>query len=366
MTSEPKGRRPRVFDPDDPTVSVSEAPAGRESEEETASRSSEAGETGDAEAGGLGSASADAAARPPEGRGAFGWVSLLLSAAIALAMLAFSLWYTRFVSVALLREDWLGWVARGLAAIIVLAIGVMLLRELIGYWRLSRLGRIRSTANKAVTAGDFKLARQTVDALKANLRGQRDARWALDRFREDERHMRDASTLLGLADRILLEDADKRAQTIIFQSARRVGVVTAVVPIAFIVMLFVFFENLRMVRRLAGVYGGRPGFFGGLRLFSWIIGHIAATGALALTDDLWGQFLGQDMLRRVSAKLGEGAFNGALTARLGVAALSICRPLPFIEAKPPRARHIFYQAFPNLGPELIGRVWNRPKDHAKD
>ncbi|MEQ8822803.1 MAG: TIGR01620 family protein [Filomicrobium sp.] len=354
MSSDGKTRRPRAFDVDDPTIKVSDPPPDAP-EDETDAENHE--QTDHEEHSGLGDADSFVAATPPQERGGVGWFGVFLSALVALAGLAFSLWYANFVSVALMRDDWLGWTARGLAALIAISLTVMLLREVFGMMRLNRLGRLRGDSNKAQTAGDFKLAQKTVSRLKSQLSGRRDARWSLDRFREQERHMRDAPALLGLADRVLLEPADKQAQELIFQSARRVGIVSAVVPIAFIVMLFVTFENLRMVRRLAGAYGGRPGFFGGLRLFSWIIGHVAASGAIALTDDLWGQFFGQDMLRRVSAKLGEGAFNAALTARLGVAALEICRPLPFIEAKPPRARHVFYQVFPDLRPELMKRVW---------
>lgn len=353
MSSDGKVRRPRAFEADDPSIKVSE-PAPEPEPEIEAAGADEDFETSDETS--LGDAAQDVAAKPPSGHSGIGWLSVFISAVFSLAGLAFSLWYANFVSVALMREDWLGWIARGLAAIIVGTIAVMVLREVFGMMRLARLGRLRGDANKAQTVGDFKLAKKTVGRLKTLLSGRRDARWAMERFREQERHMLDASTLLGLADRVLLEAPDKQARELIYESSRRVGVVAAVVPIAFIVVLFVTFENLRMVRRLAGVYGGKPGFFGGLRLFSWIIGHVAATGAIALTDDLWGQFFGQDILRRVSAKLGEGAFNGALTARLGVAALEICRPLPFIEAKPPRARHIFYQAFPDLRPDLVKRV----------
>lgn len=361
MTSDGESRKPRVFEADDPAIKVSQPKTSSAEDDDWDSKATADDDTQAPESG-LGDAARNAAAKPPEGRSRFGWLSLFLSAAIGLAGLALSLWYTRFVSVALMRDDWLGWIARGLGAIIVIAIVVMLVRELVGFWRLARLGDIRGDANKATTSEDFKLAQRTVQRLKSLLGRRRDMRWALDRFRDEERHMRSATSLLGLADRVLLDEPDKRAQQMIYESARRVGVVTAVVPIAFIVVLFVLFENLRMIRRVAGVYGGQPGFFGGLRLFSWIVGHIAATGAIALTDDLWGQFLGQDMLRRVSAKLGEGAFNGALTARLGVAALSICRPLPFIEAKPPRSRHIFYKAFPDLRPDIVKRMWKKPAD----
>jgi putative membrane protein len=66
--------------------------------------------------------------------------------------------------------------------------------------------------------------------------------------------------------------------------------------------------------------------------------HVIATGGVALTDDLLGQFLGQDLLRRLSRRLGEGIFNGALTARIGTAAIEVTRPLPFLDARPVRAR----------------------------
>jgi putative membrane protein len=67
-----------------------------------------------------------------------------------------------------------------------------------------------------------------------------------------------------------------------------------------------------------------------------------------MTDDLLGQFLGQDLLRRLSRRLGEGVFNGALTARIGVAAIEVTRPLPFLDANPIRVR--------DLVSELVSRT----------
>ena len=85
-----------------------------------------------------------------------------------------------------------------------------------------------------------------------------------------------------------------------------------------------------------------------LRLARLVVTHIIATGGVAMTDDLLGQFLGQDVLRRLSRRLGEGAFNGALTARLGVAAVDVTRPLPFLDAEPLRVREIFSELFKSL------------------
>ena len=54
-----------------------------------------------------------------------------------------------------------------------------------------------------------------------------------------------------------------------------------------------------------------------------------ATGALALGDDMIGSVAGGGVLSQMSRRFGEGVVNGALTARVGVAAMEVCRPLPF-------------------------------------
>ena len=53
-------------------------------------------------------------------------------------------------------------------------------------------------------------------------------------------------------------------------------------------------------------------------------------------DSLVQQILGTGIAARLSARLGEGVVNGLLTARVGIAAIEVCRPLPFINGSPPR------------------------------
>lgn len=348
MTDTP--RKPRAFDPDAPDTIVSEP----------APDSDTTPNDGDI---------TDADTQSPGALTGLrlSWGGLLLATLFALFGLATSLWFARFVSVALTRDDWLGWVAWSLVGLAALAALVLIGREIIGFRRLGRLTRLRQDAERAMSDDDPNFEVTVVKRLKAIAHSQPKLRWDLDRFREEERHMQTPGALLSLADRVLLDGADKAARKTVYQSARRVGIVTAVVPVAFVVVLFVLFENLAMIRRLAGLYGGRPGFLGGVRLFWWIIGHVAATGMVALTDDLWGQFFGQDVARRVSKRLGEGAFNGALTARLGVAALEICRPLPHIETKPPRVRSILKELFPELSARnLLPTSWSGKGDDKKN
>lgn len=336
---DPPPRAPRVFDIDDPAVTAAAEP-------EPSLGGGDEVLPSPAEIAAEDHVAADVA---PAAGGRFSWGGLLVSALVALATLAAALWFERFVSVALARDDWLGTVAFALLGVAGFATCVIVLREIYGFIKLRQIASIRADADKALSGRDRRVEQSVIRRLKGLVGSSRDHAWDAARFREEERHMRRPGELIALADRVLLSSADKMARRAIYQSARRVAVVTAMVPIAAVVVAYVAIENIRMVRRIAAAYGGRPGLLGGLRLMWRIIGHVAATGLIAFTDDLWGQFLGQDLLRRLSRRFGEGTFNGALTARLGAAAADVCRPLPFVAAPRIRARDILRELFPDLG-----------------
>lgn len=276
------------------------------------------------------------------------WGSMMLSAMAALASLAAGLWFTRFVSVALERQDWVGWTATALMALVALSGLVLLAREIWGFRRLARLARLRKLVAAALADNDSTRERYAINLLMRHYAGRPDLKWRLARLADHAGDILAPGELMRLADRELLSPIDKDARRIILKSAKRVATVTALSPIMWIAMGFVLVENVRMFRALAGLYGGRPGTLGALRLGRLVVTHIIATGGLAMTDDLLGQFLGQDALRRLSRRLGEGAFNGALTARLGVAAIEVTRPMPFLDAEPVRVREIFSELMRSL------------------
>lgn len=266
------------------------------------------------------------------------WGGLLAAAAATLASLALGLWFARFVSVALGREDWIGWLAFGLLCVVLVCALAIALREIVGFLRLGRLGRLKRDTAAALRENNLDLERACVGRITRMLRARQDLRWNLARMREHEGDVRDAGDLARLAERELLIPLDTQARRVVAGAVRRVGVATAISPAAIFAVGWVLIENLRLLRTLAGIYGGRPGWIGTARLGRMVLTHIIATGGVALTDDLLGQFLGQDLVRRLSRRLGEGIFNGALTARIGAAAIDVIRPLPFIEAPPVRAR----------------------------
>jgi len=57
--------------------------------------------------------------------------------------------------------------------------------------------------------------------------------------------------------------------------------------------------------------------------------HLIATGAVGVADDMIGTVAGGGLAAKLSRRFGEGIINGALTARVGLAAMDVCRPMAF-------------------------------------
>ncbi|MEA2935682.1 MAG: putative rane protein, partial [Variibacter sp.] len=153
-----------------------------------------------------------------------------------------------------------------------------------------------------------------------------------------ERHTHDiidGADLVRLAERELMPIPDAEARRLVASAAKRVSVVTAVSPRAIVDMAFVLFTAVRLIRALAELYGGRPGVLGLMRLVRETLTHLAFTGGMAAGDSIVQQMLGHGVAAKLSARLGEGVLNGLLTARLGLAAIEVTRPLPFAALPPP-------------------------------
>ncbi|HEY8276340.1 MAG TPA: TIGR01620 family protein [Methyloceanibacter sp.] len=270
----------------------------------------------------------------------FRWGSILLAAVGGLVALAVTLWFRDWALQLIARQDLIGWITVGLLSLAVLALTMVVLREIAGLLRLRRLDHLRHEADSAARQNDKTLALDVARRLKRLYAGRNDMEWGLARFAEHEQEINDAGELLRLAERTLVAPLDPQARAIVAAAAKRVSVVTAVSPAALIDMLFVGGQNLRMLRRLATLYGARPGTLSLLKLARMVVTHIVLTGGIALGDDVLHQLVGHGLTAKLSARLGEGLFNGALTTRIGLAAIDVCRPLPYIEVARPRFREL--------------------------
>lgn len=263
-----------------------------------------------------------------------GWGVLFLASVISLITLGLGLWFTQIIEGLFARHEWLGWGASGLLATALLCLFAIIIREIIALWRLRKLGRIREDVMRAMeddNVSSKKVLRQLIGLYD----GRKEMQWHLSRLVSHDSDIIDDRDRLILSERYLMQPLDHEAKQIIATAAKRVSVVTAVNPAASLDVIFTGYQILRMLRQLTSLYGSRPGSVGTLRLASMVGSHLAVTGGLALSDTLIQQFLGKGLAGRLSAKLGEGTVNGIMTARIGIAALDLCRPMPFSDLERP-------------------------------
>lgn len=263
-------------------------------------------------------------ARPtsPLARFSFWVFSSLLSLVVSVAA-----W--NFVTGLFAANTVLGWVAFTLFALALALLAIFALKELASFARMARLDRMRVRAAEVRASHDIKGARALVAGLHSLYASRADQAWGLARLAEREAEVFDADALLDLAEVEVMAPLDRAALAEIEKAARQVATVTAFVPLALADLATALYANLRLIRRLAELYGGRSGSFGSWRLMRRVFSALLGAGAIALADDLVGSVAGGGLLGKLSRRFGEGVVNGALTTRVGLAAMELSRPMPF-------------------------------------
>jgi len=272
-------------------------------------------------------------AEPRTRRFSFG--KLALGAFGLLLSLALGLWADSLIRDLFARYEALGYIASAALALGLLGLAVVVAREVIGLMRLSAVQSLKDEAERAMIERRPEPARAVVAKLSGLLSTRADTARGRARLKETEEDIIDGPHLIHLAERELMTPLDRQARALILNASKRVSVVTAVSPRAIVDLAYVLFEVMRLVRAMANLYGGRPGSLGLLRLTRDVIAHLAVTGSIAVGDGLAQQVLGHGLASKLSARLGEGVINGLMTARIGIAAMDLCRPLPFSALKRP-------------------------------
>jgi putative membrane protein len=283
------------------------------------------------------------AARKPSLLGRIFWGALV---ALVGAVVSVAAW--DFAIGLITRNAVLGYGVAALGGIVVLTLLVVILRELAAFSRLNRLDGVQIQARAALADQDLISAKTVADRIERLYRNREDLNWGMTRFKDRRGDMFDADALLGLAEQEVLAPIDRAAEQQIQAAARQVATVTAIVPLAFADVFTALTANVRMIRQIAELYGGRSGVMGGWRLTRAVMTHLVATGAVAVGDDLIGSVAGGSLLSKLSRRFGEGIVNGALTARVGVAAMEVCRPLPFTQNRKPSVTGLVSKALSGL------------------
>lgn len=283
------------------------------------------------------------AARPPSRIGRLFW-----GATGALVSFVVSVASWRFVEGMFAANPLLGWIATVLFALFAVAALLIAGREALAFARLGRLDAVQRAVSAAAEGDDLARAQAALGRLTTLYAARPELSWGLARLAERAPEQLDPHTLMTLAETELMAPLDAAARLEVEAAVRTVATVTALVPLALADVVAALTANVRMIRRLAEIYGGRTGTLGALRLGRTVMTHLVATGMVAAGDDLIETVTGGHIAAKLSRRFGEGVVNGALTARVGIAAMEVCRPMPFRALPKPRVTSLSGRALAGI------------------
>jgi putative membrane protein len=276
----------------------------------------------------------------------FGWGKLFVMGLGGFLSLALWLWVEATARRLLAESPALGWAAVAFLALAGFALLVMLVRLAMDLSRLNRVAALREKTAGALAANDVDAARAVAGEIIALSRKMPETARGRAALAAADQGLVAAADVLALTEREILAPLDARASELIARAAKQVSLVTAVSPRALVDVLFVAFACTRLLRAIAANYGARPGWVGLMRLGRQTLVHLAVTGGVAAGETVLQQIMGQGIAARLSAKLGEGVLNGLLTARIGLAAIAQCRPMPFVEEAAPSLKDVAGELMP--------------------
>lgn len=276
------------------------------------------------------------------------WLGRAIGAAfLALVLLILGTAAVDFVMALMRHSAALGWTATGLIALVVLGLAG---REIAALNRLDRIAELQALGRRAAAGADLAAARELSAGIGALYARRPELAWDLARLAETRAELLDADAVLDATERMALARPDAAALAEVERAARQVAIATALLPRMLADTAAVLTINLRMIRRIAQIYGGRGGVAGSWRLIRRVTGHLVATAAVSALDDLVGAALGGGVLARLSRRAGEGLVNAALTARVGIAAIEVTRPLPHRALPRPSVTAILRRAAAGIVP----------------
>jgi len=230
-----------------------------------------------------------------------------------------------------------GLVLTGLLALVTTAV---VIQEWQAMEKINTLEEIRQQAERSLApsddVGDLDSARKAINGLVTIYSNRDDTRKRSQRLAKERDQIYSAKGLITLAETEILKGLDDRAEKVIRDTALRVAAETAFMPWPLADVLLLFLSNLQMFRRIAQIYGSRPGVVASWIFSRKVLAQLVVAGALSESGQLINAVVGNQLLK-LARPIGEGTINATLLARSGVAAVELCRPLPFHSCNPPSA-----------------------------
>lgn len=234
-----------------------------------------------------------------------------------------------------LTRDWFA-LGTGVAGGLIVAAGAgALMSEWRRLYRLRQRAEERDTGRALLHSHGMGQGRAFCEKLAQQAQLDQ-AHPALLRWRAAVHETHNDREIVTLYAQLVQPVLDRQARREISRHAAESTLMIAVSPLALVDMAFIAWRNLRLVNRIATLYGIELGYFSRVRLFRLVLLNMAFAGASELVREVGMDWMSQDIAARLSARAAQGIGAGLLTARLGIKTMELCRPLPWLEEDKPR------------------------------
>ncbi len=242
------------------------------------------------------------------------------------------------------RAPLLGWPFAILLAVAVFTALAALWKEVFDIRRVRRAESLRSTGARLATSELHGEARPFLAALDRQLEvtAKADVEAAIERGLSD-------AEIVVLYERQVLAPRDKRAYRLVLEASRDIGLLTALSPLGLMDGVLVLWRTTMMLRSIARAYGLALSPAASISLLKSCIRNAAIAGLADAVSHAAIEHVGASLTALVSARAGQGAGNALLAGRLGLEAIRLTRPLPFIKEPQPRLAHVRAAIFDSSG-----------------
>lgn len=213
-------------------------------------------------------------------------------------------------------QDWIALGGCAAGALIVGAGVGSVATEWRRLWRLRQRAHERDEARDLMHSHAVGKGRAFCEKL-AQQAGLDHSHPALQRWYAAIHETQNDREVVSLYAQIVQPILDAQARREISRSAAESTLMIAVSPLALVDMAFIAWRNLRLINRIATLYGIELGYYSRLRLFRLVLLNIAFAGASELVREVGMDWMSQDLAARLSARAAQGNWRRSADGAAG-------------------------------------------------
>ncbi len=250
-----------------------------------------------------------------------------------------SLWQIYSIFQSVLAFHWIA--AAGFAGLVII-VAMLALRSVFSFMadkeNMAALAGIQDKAEELKTTNDVGQAKALMTKLSQFYQDKPQSPLLAKSIKTMPDYSSDKEAMAHL-ENVFLAPLDKEALRRVSKYSVQTGVVVAASPWAAVDMLLALWRSMKMIDEVGQVYGMRPSLANRYKLLKSVMRYLALIGVSELALDEMLQEFGTTSLAGISgARLSQGVGAGVYTARIGLAAVTACRPIAFSADNKPKLK----------------------------